>query len=211
MADADGPIATEVQPDADGRSLRRERNREAVIDALVELIQEGNLEPGAKQIAERAGVSHRSVFRYFDDMTDLAETAVRREFGAAAQLATIPEPPSASLAARIDSLVESRFQLYRATNNAALVARHQSGRYPRINDEMAALAVVIRNDLLAYFAAELSGLDEPTQVAVVDAVITLTSFDAWDLARRVYRHHDEQIRRSWSTALDVLLSNAASR
>ncbi|MEO1059567.1 MAG: helix-turn-helix domain-containing protein, partial [Actinomycetota bacterium] len=102
MADADGPIATADLSDADGRSLRRERNREAVIDALVELIQEGNLEPGAKQIAERAGVSHRSVFRYFDDMTDLAETAVRREFAAAAELAAIPQPSSDSLAARID-------------------------------------------------------------------------------------------------------------
>ncbi|MEM9513280.1 MAG: TetR/AcrR family transcriptional regulator [Actinomycetota bacterium] len=211
MADADGPIATDDQSDADGRSLRRERNREAVIDALVELIHEGNLEPGAKQIAERAGVSHRSVFRYFEDMTDLAETAVRREFAAAAELAAIPQPSSDSLAARIDALVESRFQLYRAVANATLVARQQATRYPRINDEMAALANVLRSELIDYFAPELTGCDEPTTIAIADTVMTLTSFDGWDLARRVYQYHDEQIRRSWSTALDVLLSNAASR
>ncbi|MEO1059193.1 MAG: hypothetical protein AAFY28_19980 [Actinomycetota bacterium] len=70
---------------------------------------------------------------------------------------------------------------------------------------------MLRSDLIGYFAPELARYDEPTTIAIADTVMTLTSFDGWDLARRVYRYHDEQIRRSWSTALDVLLSKAASR
>ena len=180
-----------------------------MIDALVELIQEGDLEPGAKQIAERAGVSHRSIFRYFDDTTDLAETAARREFAAAAQLAGVPDAAKRAMAARIGALVDSRLVSYRKVENATRVARHHAARYPRINDEMTTLAIVLRAELLDYFGPELTDADRPTQTAIADAMMTLTSFDAWDLARRVYR--DEQIRRSRSTALDVLLCNAAAR
>ena len=41
----------------DGRRLRREQNREAVIDALVELFEEGSYTPSSGEIAERAGIS----------------------------------------------------------------------------------------------------------------------------------------------------------
>ena len=53
--------------ETDGRRLRRALNREAVVDALLSLYDEGNLRPGTDRIAERAGISPRSLFRYFDD------------------------------------------------------------------------------------------------------------------------------------------------
>ena len=55
----------------DGRRASRERNRIAVVDALLDLYAEGNLRPGAGEVARRAGLSRRSVFRYFDDLDDL--------------------------------------------------------------------------------------------------------------------------------------------
>ena len=55
----------------DGRRLRRDRNRTAVVDALLDLYGESNLRPSTAEIAERAGLSHRSLFRYFDDFEDL--------------------------------------------------------------------------------------------------------------------------------------------
>ena len=52
----------------DGRRLRSERSRKAMIDAALELIEEGNFAPTAKQISECAGVGIRSFFRQFEDM-----------------------------------------------------------------------------------------------------------------------------------------------
>ena len=52
----------------DGRRLRSERSRKAMIDAALELIEEGNFAPTAKQISARAGVGIRSFFRQFEDM-----------------------------------------------------------------------------------------------------------------------------------------------
>ena len=63
--------ATGVDAEVDGRRLRRDQNREAVLDALVALFHEGIYQPSTNDIAERAGISPRSVFRYFEDVDDL--------------------------------------------------------------------------------------------------------------------------------------------
>ena len=61
-------------------------NREAVVDALLDLYAEGNLRPGTDEIAERAGISPRSLFRYFEDADDLAGEAVARQLARALPL-----------------------------------------------------------------------------------------------------------------------------
>jgi len=61
----------------DGRVRRGARNREAIVRALFELIGEGAIQPTAEQVAERAGVRVRTVFRHFDDMAGLNAELVR--------------------------------------------------------------------------------------------------------------------------------------
>src|ERR1035438_5413311 len=63
----------------DGRQLRRRRNRETVVDALLDLYRDGNLRPSTEEIAARSGLSPRSLFRYFDDVDDLTRTAIRHQ------------------------------------------------------------------------------------------------------------------------------------
>ena len=70
----------------DGRRARREQNVDAVVDAMLDLLGEGHLTPGAAAVAERSGVSLRSVFRYFDDMDSLTERAIARQMERAAPL-----------------------------------------------------------------------------------------------------------------------------
>lgn len=55
-AEADTATSPEAQ---DGRHLRRDRNRDAVVDALLALYGEGNLDPSSAEIAERARLSPR--------------------------------------------------------------------------------------------------------------------------------------------------------
>ena len=45
---------TGTSQEVDGRRLRREQNREAVLDALAALFSEGVYQPSANDIAERA-------------------------------------------------------------------------------------------------------------------------------------------------------------
>ena len=55
----------------DGRTQRGERNREAIVEALVECYGDGLLQPSVDEVAARAGVSARSVHNHFVDVEAL--------------------------------------------------------------------------------------------------------------------------------------------
>lgn len=55
----------------DGRRRRAEANRLRIVQAMIDLVREGDPTPSAEVVAERAGVSHRTVFRLFNDMDGL--------------------------------------------------------------------------------------------------------------------------------------------
>ena len=55
----------------DGRLNRSIVTRKRIVDALTALIYEGQLTPTAEQVATRADVGLRTVFRHFDDMDAL--------------------------------------------------------------------------------------------------------------------------------------------
>lgn len=63
--------AKQAESKVDGRRQRSEKSRAAILAALIELVEEGNLMPTAQEASERAGVGIRSVFRRFADMDAL--------------------------------------------------------------------------------------------------------------------------------------------
>jgi TetR/AcrR family transcriptional regulator of autoinduction and epiphytic fitness len=62
----------------DGRVLRGERTKEAIVDALVSLVEEGKLQPTGADVAKRAGVSLRSVRLHFPTREALLLAAAQR-------------------------------------------------------------------------------------------------------------------------------------
>lgn len=64
-----GPAANDDS--SDGRRQRSERSRAQIIEALFTLIREGDMNPSAARVAERAAVGQRTVFRLFEDMDSL--------------------------------------------------------------------------------------------------------------------------------------------
>jgi len=191
----------------DGRTLRRSRNRDAVIDAFLELVREGKLNPGAAQIAERAGVSHRSVFRYFDDLNDLVRTAIRQDFLAAEPLLEIASIGEGSLDERAANLARARVALYERVYGTAILARMRSGSIPDIEDERATVAMFMREQIRQHFADELENWQQPATESIVDACLVLTSFDSFDIHRRTLGGDNDSIATSWTTSLVALLSN----
>jgi len=71
---------------SDGRRERRERNRQAVLDAAPALVDEGRGGPTVEQVTERSGLSQRSTFRYFDGLDDLHRAVVQRKLELAGPL-----------------------------------------------------------------------------------------------------------------------------
>ena len=94
----------------DGRVARGERNRASIVNAVIALLREGVLVPTADQIAERAGVGARTVFRHFDDLerlfTEVTNTVLARTRHLFGEVKT-----DGSLVARARDLVERRAAL----------------------------------------------------------------------------------------------------
>lgn len=64
---------------ARGRNARSKRTRAAIVDAYLELLKEG-LAPASGEIAERAGVTQRTLFNQFGDMRSVISEAGRCQF-----------------------------------------------------------------------------------------------------------------------------------
>lgn len=105
----------------DGRRERGARNKEAVVSALLELYSHGEVQPSAARIAEMAGVSERSVFRYFDDMEDLASCAITVQWERIRSLYETLDS-SGNLTQRINSIIDNRLKLYDKVGNVMRVA-----------------------------------------------------------------------------------------
>src|SRR3954467_8242625 len=114
---------TDVATQVDGRRLRREQNRESVVDALVELFEEGDYTPSSATIAARAGISPRSLFRYFDDVDDLNRAAVERHLNMHRALFDVDVDPDAPTASKVEQFIEARVRLHETVAPAARAAR----------------------------------------------------------------------------------------
>src|SRR5829696_2212104 len=94
----------------DGRTVRAERTRQALVDALLALLYEGQLQPTAERISERAGVSERSLFQHFADREALYQAVAVQQYE---RIVPTLEPIDVSLPLpeRIDAFVAQRARL----------------------------------------------------------------------------------------------------
>ena len=71
------PVATST----DGRLARRDRNRAAVLDAMLALFTEGDLDPAPEQVATRAGMGTAASLRqHLRASVGVSPSAYRRTF-----------------------------------------------------------------------------------------------------------------------------------
>lgn len=178
--------------DLDGRRLRRERNREAVVDALLELYREGNFSPSSAQISERAGSSPRSLFRYFDDVDDLCGEAIRRQEELSRPMIAIGVTTAAPFGDRVAALIASRVSLFETTGPVGQVARMRAPFQPLIAAELSQGRTFLRNQIKRLFAAELAALDPARATAALAGVDVLCSYESYQLLRGDQGHGREQ-------------------
>lgn len=196
-------------PDADGRRRRRERNRAGVIDALVALHAEGNLAPGTDEIAARAGLSPRSVFRYFDDVDDLCRAAIDYHLARAAPHVAITGLGEGPLGGRVERLVSQRLDLFETVAVGARVARLRAPFQPAVRAELTTSRAFLRRQVRQHFARELAAMAPAESSAVVAAVDALCSFETYDLMRTEQRLSRPKVAAALRVALTRLLEPSA--
>ncbi len=170
-------LAAETVPAVDGRRARRDRNRENVVDALLALYSEGHLRPSLDLVAERSGVSHRSVFRYFEDLDELDRVAIERFMERCVPLLEVPVLGKGTLQSRIERLVDQRIALHEKTAAVARVARMRAPTHPVLAENLVTNRALLRSQVAAHFAAEFTALGPAAAIAAS----ALTSMETIDL------------------------------
>lgn len=185
----------------DGRRLRREQNRAAVIDALVALFDEGHYQPSAAEIAERAGLSPRSLFRYFDDVDDLNHAAIDRQLAKARPLLDVEVAADAPTADKIRVLVAARVRLHEMTAPAARASRVSAHRLGVVAAQVHGGRSYLRHQIERLFATELSG----ERAVLLPALDALCSFETYDLLCQEHAMSGADVEAALVAALFALL------
>jgi DNA-binding transcriptional regulator YbjK len=172
-------------PKIDGRRLRSERTRLAIIEAYQELLRRNSVMPTAVQIAEQAGCSVRSVFERFSDL-DALSLATADFTIAQGQAEAVARHVDGDRPTRIRSHVETRARacerwlpLWRIITNQDQVAEL------RTRVVLVRLANIERMKLM--YRRELSSLPEAAADELLIALAVLTSFESWDQMHHCHR------------------------
>jgi AcrR family transcriptional regulator len=172
-----------VDPSAiDGRSARAQRTRQAIVDALIALIEAGEVKPAAPRIASRAGVSLRSIYQHFEDLESLFAAA--HACYTSELLADVVEiPETGPFADRLDAFVAQRARVLEAITpgrRAALLQEPFSQQLQEGRDRMLQLA---RAEVARLFREELAGLDVEARAETLAATDMVSTWAAWDTLR----------------------------
>ncbi len=160
----------------DGRRKRSETSREKIVEAMVALVGEGHPSPSAEQIAGRAGVGLRTVFRQFADMEAIYASMARR---LAREYQDWLDPFAAiDWRGQLDEMLARRLDTYERLmpyKRAADAHRHGSETIQRHHAEV-----------LATMRERLTGLLPETVTedrATLEAIDLLLSFETWQRLR----------------------------
>lgn len=181
-------VAILSEPIADGRRARTAASRTRILEAFIDLLQEGGVQPSADAVALRAGVGVRTVFRLFSDVEGLhrglQETLAER-------LAPIfSAPVSGTLAERLDQLVERRARIFEQLAKPKAFADMSRARSPQLQAAHREFVARQRALLLGHLGALTP--DDPDLAEALDLTL---SFDVWRRLREDQGLSAEQAER----------------
>jgi len=180
MASIQGAEAHTAPEVVDGRLARSARTRRAIVDALRSLHHDGDLLPTAPRVAERAGVSVRTVWQHFDDLEMLFVAAGERDLEIAMTFLT-PIDAGLPLPARIELLVEQRSQMYEEMAPVWRAARLKAPFSPQLRINRDRMVRLGRQQLERLFATELAtAASAPDLLSALEVV---SGWAAWECMR----------------------------
>ncbi len=195
----------------DGRTARKDKNRLAVLDAVLELFTEGDLMPQPEAIAQRSGVSLRSVYRFLGDTRDLVYAAIERHLERVGPLFALEPLGEGPFAQRVEEFVAARLRLYQAIAPTARAAQarirmRSTPAIEVVRETLNARRGLLRIQLSRNFAAELAafGRSGDAILAAADALTQIETID-WYLVDGGYTL--AQTKEALTTGLHQLLDS----
>ena len=178
-------------PHPDGRRERSRSSRRRIIEAMMDLVAAGNVDPSAAKVAEKAGVGLRTVFRHFDD-----KETIYREIDELLWTAYGPafEAPfrSRSWKERLLELIERRASMYEELAPFRIASSLQRYSSPTLMERYRFMLDKERENLHRILPRHV--LEDERRAR---AILLAVSFDSWRMFRQ-----DEGLSRE--ETVDVL-------
>lgn len=168
----------------DGRVQRGARTRASIVGALLDMLSDGLIEPTSQQIADRAGVSVRSIFQHFEDIESLYDDMARAQAERTRALFETLDTDG-DLDTRIDQLCSQRSTLYEHITPVRHALGTRARTSPAIGRRLDETSVLLRSQVEQQFAPDLDAVRASARPQMLDALDLLWSFDSWDRLRTV--------------------------
>lgn len=173
-----------AKPAPDGRHLRSERSRAVIALAMLELVRQTGTMPTTDAVADHAGVSRRSVFRHYSDVSELLTAAYQLHREEAFRRFPRRDPSDWSLEQRIAAFSERSSELYEYVMPVRSAAIHMARDYPVLSELMRGDDAVHRMIVEGLFAQYFAGLPDDRSGLYVSALVAATSWANWQGLRR---------------------------
>jgi AcrR family transcriptional regulator len=194
-----------AQQGRDGRTVRAERTRQALVDAMLDLLYEGDLQPTAERIAERAGVSERSVFQHFADRETLYQAVAMQQFERI--MPTLrPIDPSGPLPDRIDAFVAQRSRLLETVTPVRRAALLLEPSSEVVAGWLAKIRSAKGSEVERIFRPELDELDQARRGAVLAALVAASAWTSWESLRAHQGLTEERAQAAMGATIAALLA-----
>lgn len=181
MTDVDAAAHVDAPARVDGRAARAERTRKVIVEAHLALIDEGDLKPTGERIAERAGVSLRTLWTNFKDMETL--------FAATGQRVTEREEalfrrisPELPLARRIAEFCAQRARMLEMLAPSARASALREPFSPQLKLNRLGHIARVRTEIENVFAQELAHARKGRE-QLLDALTVASTWSAWSMMR----------------------------
>jgi AcrR family transcriptional regulator len=165
----------------DGRRARGERTRLRVLEALLALVEEGELRPTAQEVASRAGVALRTVYHHFEDVEALRRMALNLQLSRHVEILQTVDVKG-DLDERIRLVTRQLRKLFEAVTpirRATMFDEHSSAE---MAEGLRSSRLVRRNHLARSFAGEIARRSADGR-ALLDALDTVSSWPSWHYTR----------------------------
>jgi AcrR family transcriptional regulator len=186
---------------SDGRRRRSEQSRAKIIEAMLSLVREGKIVPTAEDVAARAEIGLRSVFRHFADMEMLRREMVGQM--ALSYMKWLAPFEGDDWRAQLKELISRRAAAYEETlpfKRAADVRRYKSSA---IGSEFDRINILMRSRLHSVLPEEFT-----SQSVLFESLDFVLSIDAWQRLREGQNLSIEEARKALYVMVQAILQQA---
>ena len=167
----------------DRRSERSKRSKKAICKAMVDLVNEGNLMPTAKMIADNAGVSVRLIFHHFEDLETIRKEVVKHQSAQIKGMIDFKADPAMPLSEKTARFVSHRTELLEFISPVRKLGISMEPHSTSILEGLKWIREFKRHQVETLFGKELSIYSKDESQKRLSALKVALSWPTWNSLR----------------------------